>query len=129
MKLIYNAIKCNHCGEILVSYHRHDFKMCSCEKVGVDGGTEYLKRIGEQQDMTELSQYDNIPYKEIRKFVHWGKNYTADNKLLPRTKWIPLENLETEHLETLIEMKLGSDFYKVMFIKELQYRMLDEEEI
>jgi len=103
--------------------------MCSCEKVGVDGGTEYLKRIGEQQDMTELSQYDNIPYKEIRKFVHWGKNYTADNKLLPRTKWIPLENLETEHLETLIEMKLGSDFYKVMFIKELQYRMLDEEEI
>lgn len=129
MKLIYNAIKCNHCGEILVSYHRHDFKMCCCGKVGVDGGTEYQRRIGNKEDYTEISKFDNIPYEEIRKFLHWGKNYTEDKKLLPETVWVALRDLNIGHLEALIDLKLGSDFYRVMFIKEYQYRMLDEEKI
>lgn len=40
-KLIRNIIQCKHCHDIIESTHRHDFKMCSCEKVSVDGGTSY----------------------------------------------------------------------------------------
>lgn len=50
-----NSIQCVHCGDILVSTHVHDFRMCTCGKVGVDGGNQYLKRIGYDKDRIELS--------------------------------------------------------------------------
>jgi len=40
-----NAIKCRSCGDEIESTHRHDFKTCSCGKVAVDGGKEYLRRL------------------------------------------------------------------------------------
>jgi hypothetical protein len=40
-KLIRNAAKCKHCGDVIESVHRHHFVMCSCEKISVDGGLEY----------------------------------------------------------------------------------------
>ena len=38
--IIKNAIKCNHCGNIIESESTHDFKTCSCGCVSVDGGHE-----------------------------------------------------------------------------------------
>ena len=52
-----NAIKCNHCGEIIESTYRHDFKTCSCGRVSVDGGHDYLRRcFVERGDYTDLSE-------------------------------------------------------------------------
>lgn len=52
-KIIYkiqtNKIKCKKCGDIIESKYIHDFKMCKCNSVGVDGGHEYLKRIVQQK--------------------------------------------------------------------------------
>lgn len=42
----YPSIKCNHCGDILISKHRHDFKMCSCGKCYIDGGNDPYIRVG-----------------------------------------------------------------------------------
>lgn len=53
--ILENKIKCNHCGEVIESISEHDFKMCKCGKVGVDGGKEYLRRLGCPEDYTELS--------------------------------------------------------------------------
>lgn len=58
-KLIRNAIKCNHCGDVIESTYRHDFKQCSCKTVFVDGGLDY-KRVGfanSTDDFTDLSEY------------------------------------------------------------------------
>ena len=55
MKIIKNQIKCNHCGDIIESHSVHDFKFCSCKKVAVDGGKEYLRRLGYKEDWEELS--------------------------------------------------------------------------
>ena len=55
MIIIENKIKCNKCGDIIESTSRHDCKMCSCGSVGVDGGHDYLRRIGNKEDFTELS--------------------------------------------------------------------------
>lgn len=52
--IIYNAIKCKKCGEIIESKHRHDFKFCKCGAVAVDGGHDYLRRIGKDEDYEEL---------------------------------------------------------------------------
>ena len=59
-KIFKNSIKCNLCGEILVSESVHDFKFCKCGTVAVDGGNEYLRRIykNSTEDYTELSEYE-----------------------------------------------------------------------
>lgn len=56
-KIIRNCIKCNNCGDVIESTSVHDFKMCSCGRVGVDGGHEYLRRLfaDGQDDFEELS--------------------------------------------------------------------------
>lgn len=57
-KIIKNSIRCNLCGDIIVSEHRHDYVTCSCGFCSVDGGTDYLKRsiVNPQGDFTELSE-------------------------------------------------------------------------
>lgn len=54
--IIINKIKCKKCGEIIESKHRHDFKFCKCGAVAVDGGKDYLRRLGNQEDYEELSK-------------------------------------------------------------------------
>ena len=55
-RIIKNKIKCKKCGDILESRARHDFKMCSCNSCGVDGGLAYLRRIGDPEDWIEMSE-------------------------------------------------------------------------
>jgi hypothetical protein len=44
--IIQNAASCNGCGDFIVSKHRHDFVTCTCGAISVDGGQEYLRRVG-----------------------------------------------------------------------------------
>lgn len=37
------VITCLECGSIIQSNHRHDYVVCSCGNVAVDGGNDYLK--------------------------------------------------------------------------------------
>lgn len=55
-KIKSNKVKCKHCGDIIESKSIHDYKRCSCGKVGIDGGLNYLKRLGELDDFEELSE-------------------------------------------------------------------------
>jgi hypothetical protein len=81
MSIIRNSAKCDTCNVELVSEHRHDFKVHTCpnnfaplqvwvgdevrEKVpreqtfnwGVDGGREYVRRLG--SGFTDTSIFDN----------------------------------------------------------------------
>lgn len=36
-------LKCLHCGDVIQSIYRHDFKWCSCHSVAIDGGDSYTK--------------------------------------------------------------------------------------
>lgn len=55
-KIIVNKIKCKKCGDIIESTHTHDFKWCKCKSVAVDGGKDYLRRLGYPKDYEELSE-------------------------------------------------------------------------
>ena len=83
MKIIKrNAVKCNRCGDIIESTHRHDFKWCSCRTVAVDGGLEYIKRCFKSEgDYTDLSEtiYDDIKkIFAIQGFTSVGKDSIAN---------------------------------------------------
>lgn len=60
VEIISNRIKCKHCGNVLESNNRYDFKLCSCGKVAIDGGHFYLKRSGNPDDWEELSEVIEI---------------------------------------------------------------------
>ncbi len=57
MKIKRNAVKCKICGNVIESKHTWDYVICDCGQVGVDGGKDYLKRIGRSENMEELSEY------------------------------------------------------------------------
>jgi hypothetical protein len=44
--IVQNAVNCLSCGDFIVSKHRHDFVECRCGTIAVDGGQEYLRRVG-----------------------------------------------------------------------------------
>ena len=54
--IISNKIKCKKCGDIIESKSTNDYKRCSCGAVAIDGGKDYLKRIGNEKDYEELSE-------------------------------------------------------------------------
>jgi hypothetical protein len=58
-KIIHNKIKCLKCGDIIESYSVHDFKFCSCGACGVDGGKEYLRRVGYKENWEDLSEVED----------------------------------------------------------------------
>ena len=53
--ILYNAVKCGICGEVIFSRHRHDFVTCQCENVSVDGGLSYLRRSFKSGIWTDMS--------------------------------------------------------------------------
>ena len=64
-KILRNAIRCKKCGDLLVSEHRHDFKICKCGACAVDGGHLYLRRCWDpklgnspEEIYDELSEYE-----------------------------------------------------------------------
>lgn len=78
-KIVQNSIICNSCKEEIYSASVHDFRYCSCEKVAVDGGMEYLRRIG--IDYTDTSFYmEEKTIEDIKNAVKWGKD-TGRNDL------------------------------------------------
>jgi len=60
--IVSNQIKCKWCGDTPYSTHRHHMQYCKCEKVAVDGGPEYLRRVF---DSTKQFNDDLYPYEDI----------------------------------------------------------------
>ena len=57
-KILVNKIQCKKCKDIIESKYVHDFKWCSCKNIAVDGGLEYLRRVGNLEDIIELSEFE-----------------------------------------------------------------------
>ena len=58
IKIKSNKIQCKLCQDVIESSHCHDFKWCKCKNCAVDGGHDYLRRLGDYNLMIELSEYD-----------------------------------------------------------------------
>lgn len=64
------GIRCKHCGDVIYSEHVHDFKICKCKLVSVDGGMDYLKMgfpNGEPTDHFEVVDRDTKPVEDYFK--------------------------------------------------------------
>lgn len=117
--IVYNAVECLECGDILHSKHRHDFQVCKCGKTGCDGGLDYLKRMG--NSYKDLSLNSDSDHELIREKAKWGRNYDKDKNLLPQTEWILIKDIAQDHLETLLEYTVSKPINKI-FLQEKKYR-------
>lgn len=59
-KITVNKIRCRKCGDIIESKSVRDFRSCKCRSVAVDGGHNYLRRVGNLEDWEDLSEYEVI---------------------------------------------------------------------
>ena len=53
--IVQNAVSCLSCGDMIVSKHRHNFVTCTCGAISVDGGQEYLRRVGDMSVAVDFS--------------------------------------------------------------------------
>lgn len=53
--IIQNAVTCLSCGDFIYSAHRHHFNTCSCGAISVDGGQDYLRRVGQLEAYVDMS--------------------------------------------------------------------------
>lgn len=119
--IVYNAIRCKKCGDVVESNHRHDFNMCSCNTVGADGGKEYLRRIGEKEDTEELSLYSNSSFIKIREvFSRFDPFYKV---------YVPLKDISNEWLTNILDYytppskgNMSPDYW-LLFLREKQHRI------
>lgn len=80
--IVQNAASCNGCGDFIVSKHRHDFVECTCGAIAVDGGQEYLRRVGSLEKGSYSDHSWSLPdklYKDCAEVVEEAMD-TGRNK-------------------------------------------------
>jgi hypothetical protein len=61
-----NKAKCLKCGEIIISKNVHNYAICKCGNLAVDGGSWYCKRVYKKENSyKEMSIY----YLDIKEEV------------------------------------------------------------
>lgn len=121
--IVYNAIQTPD-STILQSKHRHDY-VKHTDKNGqyysVDGGLEYLRRVYDKPDFIELGkQFKECTLDECTKYLNWGQNYDADMNKLPETIFKPICELNTGHIEAILE---GNYCKNEMYLKVFEYEL------
>lgn len=109
-------------GVILWSKHRHDYKD-HVDKDGtyyyIDGGNEYCR--GSLKSMKDLCVYSDGTFELEREWVLWGRNYTKDMVKLKETQWVPVKDLDTDHIYKILEFNIP-DSYRRLFEEEIIFR-------
>ena len=72
--IVVNQVRCLKCGDTPFSAHVHDFKYCKCGNIAVDGGQDYLRRVGNLDNSYEEMSF-SLPdevVKRCKDAVQWG---------------------------------------------------------
>lgn len=127
-QLIYNAIQTPD-GTVIESTHRHDF-VCHTDAVTgktycVDGGLEYLRRVGDVGDCEDISLYDDQDFSTLREYLKWGTRGKEGDQPL---EFKPIKNLDTSHLHALLYEYEGpvSPVHKKCMEKEYKLRTKEQ---
>jgi hypothetical protein len=54
--VLVNKCQCALCLDIIESRSRHDFVRCGCCAIFTDGGTSYIRRGGEIENIIDMSE-------------------------------------------------------------------------
>lgn len=55
---MHNRLQCAKCLDVIESKSVHDFKLCTCQSIFVDGGLDYPRWGGEPENIIDLREYE-----------------------------------------------------------------------
>lgn len=58
--IVRNSAQCKACGSHIESTHRHHYVSCTCGSIAVDGGYDYIRRVGEPNLIADTSLFAPI---------------------------------------------------------------------
>ena len=69
------GVMCKQCGDLVFSRARHDYRKCTCGSIAVDGGFDYMRIIGEEENVGQINTFE-IKQTKKELFADWnsGKN-------------------------------------------------------
>ncbi len=119
-QLVYNAVTCVDCLDTLVSYHRHDYKVCQCEnQTMVDGGLDYIRYGG--KDMNKVvhhAVYADDDFEKVRQYATRGSR--GKDGLQPLT-YIAIKDMDDDYLQAVVDYG-DADWHIDLIKKEIKYR-------
>ncbi len=133
MKILYNAIQTPD-GTILESFRNSDRINIPAHNDNngytyrVHGGENYIGRTHDNNapEPIELTVYDDGSFDKRREYLHWGNKFDKDNKQLPKVKFIPIKDLDTDHIKAILNTQLSiRPEFKDTMEKELVWRVRD----
>jgi hypothetical protein len=126
-QIILNRVQCRECGEVLTSYHRHDYKTCGCtNETMIDGGNEYQRYGGLNLDLVDTSStiYLSDDHEMNRSAAHWG-NRGKDGK--SPLSYKSIADMSNTHLANILKDLGGriAPWLENIIIEELTYRIIN----
>lgn len=113
-------------GTFLHSKHRHDYRSHIDRHTGetyfIDGGNDYV-RYSNQVGVELCTITMKEPHFLKRKFFAW-RTFGKDGEFLPEGKWVYLEDMETEHIQAILDTQqhIKGTYIEVLFKDELTWR-------
>lgn len=127
-QIILNRVQCRECGEVLTSYHRHDYKTCSCtNETMVDGGNDYQRYGGLNLDLVDISLtvYLSDDHEMNRSAAHWG-NRGKDG--LQPLSYKSVADMSNSHIVNILLDMEGriAPWIEDIMKKEIDYRFTNK---
>jgi len=67
------AITCPYCKDTIFSRARYDMRWCSCKKIFIDGGFDYLRYGGKEINKIKIKEIKlNVTKKDL--YNDWNKS-------------------------------------------------------
>lgn len=113
-------------GTFLHSKHRHDYQSYTDKKTDetyfIDGGNDYVRysnKVG-----VELCTITMKHTHKIKRGCFVWRTFGKDGEFLPEGKWVYLEDMETEHIQAILDTQqhIKGTYVEVLFKDELAWR-------
>jgi hypothetical protein len=127
-QIVLNRIQCKSCNEILTSYHRYDYKKCSCDnETMIDGGTAYQRYGGKNLDLIDksLTGFLSEDHFVNSHTAHWGNRGKDGRSPL---SYKSVAEMSNDHLINIIKNMSGKiePWMEQIITKELEYRDIND---
>lgn len=116
-QVVLNKGYCPKCKDQLVSHHRHDYVTCRCGASSLDGGTEYIRWLG---DTITEPVYSDDDFELVRKSAErGGRGLNGDQPLT----WTKICDMNDDWLQAVLDYG-APEWHLEIIRKEIEWRSL-----
>lgn len=115
-QIVYNAVECLKCDQIISSHYTHDYKHCECGHAMVDGGMSYERYGGEE--INKITIYADDDFSIVRKVATRGSRGPNGDQPL---SWIAICDMDDDYLQAVLDYG-GPEWHLELIKKEIEWR-------